>query len=197
MNIEAFRLINNLANKNKVLDWIMIFFSKDVMYMFMIVIVIIFLLGIKKNNLEYRKIVISTLLITIISLVLNYAIGRIYYEDRPFVCNSVNLLYPHLKNASFPSKHSIGTISIALGLSKCNKSVGRLLMILSIIVGLSRVYVGHHYPLDVIGAYIIAFGVNCSYNLKLRTRVENLYEAIEKTVKRLSTRNTYRKTNRV
>lgn len=195
MNIEAFRLINNLANKNKILDWIMIFFSKDVMYMFMIVIVIIFLLGIKKNNLEYRKIVISTLLITIISLMLNYAIGWIYYEDRPFVYNNVNLLYPHLENASFPSKHAIGTMSIALGLRKYNKSAGRILMILSIIVGLSRVYVGHHYPLDVIGAYIIAFGVNYSYNLKLRIRVENLYEIIEKSVKGLSTRNTYRKTN--
>lgn len=46
MNMELFRLINNLANKNIVLDKIMIFFSKDVPYIFMAVIAIVFILGV-------------------------------------------------------------------------------------------------------------------------------------------------------
>lgn len=84
------------------------------------------------------------------------------------------------KNSSLPSDHAIGTMSTALGLRKYNKLLSLILTVFSIIVGFSRVYVGHHYPLDIIGAYIIVFATNYIYNLKLRNKVESLYEAVEK-----------------
>jgi len=182
MNMELFRLINNLANKNTVLDKIMIFFSKDVPYIFIAVAVITFILGITKRDIYSRKVVVSTFLITVINLTLNFIIGNMYYVDRPFVHNKVNLLFPHVQDASFPSDHAAGTMSIALGLTKYNKLFGRVLTVLSVIVGFSRVYVGHHYPMDVVGAYILVFATNYLYNLKLRNRLENLYESAENKV---------------
>lgn len=182
MNMELFRLINNLAYKNTVLDKIMIFFSKDVPYIFMLVIAIVFILGITKKNCDYRKVAFSTFVITVINLILSFIIGGIYYVDRPFVHNKVNLLLPHTMDASFPSDHATGTMSIALGLTKYDKLLGRILTVTSIIVGFSRVYVGHHYPMDVIGAYLIVFGTSYLFNLKLRGKVENLYETVEKKI---------------
>jgi undecaprenyl-diphosphatase len=179
MNMEIFRLINNLANKNAVLDGIMILFSKDVPYIFMAVIAIVFILGITKKNLDYRKVAVNTFVITVINLVLSFIIGGLYYVDRPFVNNKVNLLFTHTKDASFPSDHATGTMSIALGLGKFNKPVSISLTILSVIVGFSRVYVGHHYPMDVVGAYIMVCVTNYIYNLKLRSKVDDLYELIE------------------
>ena len=73
-------------------------------------------------------------------------------------------------------------MSIALGFGKYKRAFGIIMMILSVIVGFSRVYVGHHYPADVIGAYLMVFATNYVYNLMLRGRVENLYEVIEKKV---------------
>ena len=182
MNMEFFRLINNLANKNTLFDKIMIFFSKDVSYIFMAVIALIFILGFIKKNEEYRKVSVSTFIITVINLLLSFIIGSIYYVDRPFVHNKVNLLVPHVKDASFPSDHATGTMSIALGLGKYSRILGTIMTILSIIVGFSRVYVGNHYPSDVIGAYIMVFVTSYIYNLKLRSKVENLYEIIEKKI---------------
>ncbi|MFL0198014.1 undecaprenyl-diphosphatase [Clostridium sp. WILCCON 0269] len=193
MNMELFRLINNLANKNIVLDKIMIFFSKDVPYIFMAVITIVFILGITKKNCNYRKVAFNTFIITVINLILNFIIGGIYYVDRPFVHNKVNLLLPHAVDASFPSDHATGTMSIALGLTKYNKLFGTMLTVISIIVGFSRVYVGHHYPMDIIGAYIIVFGTSYLYNLKLKSKVENLYEVVEKKIAtRLGLKSLYR-----
>ncbi|NFS07180.1 phosphatase PAP2 family protein [Clostridium botulinum] len=180
MNMEFFRLINNLANKNSVLDKIMIFFSKDIPYIFMAIVAIVFILGITKKNCDYRKVAINTFIIAVINLTISFIIGGVYYVDRPFVHNKVNLLYIHAKNSSLPSDHAIGTMSIALGLIKYNKLLSLILTVFSIIVGFSRVYVGHHYPLDIIGAYIIVFATNYIYNLKLRNKVESLYEAVEK-----------------
>lgn len=182
MNMEVFILINNLANKNIVLDKIMIFFSKDVPYIFMAVIAIVFILGITKKNSDYRKVAFNTFVFTVINLILSFIIGNIYYVDRPFVHNKVNLLLSHTTDASFPSDHATGTMSIALGLTKYNKLLSIILTVISIIVGFSRVYVGHHYPMDVIGAYIIVFATNYIYNRKLRNRVGNLYEIVEKKI---------------
>jgi len=92
----------------------------------------------------------------------------------------VNLLVPHDAASSFPSNHATGTMSIALGLGKYNKTLEVIMTILSIIVGFSRVYVGDHYPADVIGAYVIVFATSYIYNLKLRSKVENLYRIVEK-----------------
>ena len=180
MNMELFRLINNLANKNTVLDKIMIFFSKDVPYIFMAVIAIVFILGVVKKNEEYRKASVNAFVITVINLILSFIIGSIYYVDRPFVHNKVNLLMPHSADASFPSDHATGTMSIALGLGKYNRILGVIMTILSIIVGFSRVYVGNHYPLDVIGAYIMALITNYLYNLVLKDKIEEIYIKVEK-----------------
>ncbi|AUM92937.1 phosphatase PAP2 family protein [Clostridium botulinum] len=180
MNMEFFRLINNLANKNSVLDKIMIFFPKDIPYIFMAIVAIVFILGITKKNCDYRKVAINTFIIAVINLTISFIIGGVYYVDRPFVHNKVNLLCIHAKNSSLPSDHAIGTMSTALGLRKYNKLLSLILAVFSIIVGFSRVYVGHHYPLDIIGAYIIVFATNYIYNLKLRNKVESLYEAVEK-----------------
>ena len=182
VSIEFFKLINNLANKNMILDKTMIFFSQYVPYIYMSAIVIVFILGIKQNKCEYRKIAFSTVVITVINLILNLIIRSVFYVDRPFVHNRVNLLLPHDAASSFPSNHATGTMSIALGLGKYNRILGVIMTIVSIIVGFSRVYVGHHYPMDVIGAYIIVFATSYIYNLKLRSKIGNLYEIVEKKI---------------
>ncbi len=178
MNLELFRLINNLANKNKILDYSMIFSTKYVPYMFMLILAFVFILGIVKKNSEYKKAAINVIILTVINLFINFLIGSVFYVNRPFVNNKVNLLLPHAKDASFPSDHATGTMSIALGLGKYNRLLGTILTILSFVVGFSRIYVGHHYPLDVIGAYIIVFITSNLYSYKIRGIVDKLYDKI-------------------
>ncbi|MBL4933487.1 undecaprenyl-diphosphatase [Clostridium paridis] len=192
MNLEFFRLINDLANKNTMIDKMMIFFSKDMPYIFMAVTAIIFILGMLNNKIEYRKVALNTIVLTSINLILSFIIGSIYYVDRPFVHNKVNLLFPHTADASFPSDHATGTMSIALGLKNYNKLLSVILTILSVFVGFSRVYVGHHYPFDIIGAYFIVFVTNYIYNIKLKDIVGSLYERIEcKIVMKVKSKKSY------
>ena len=178
MNLELFRLINNLANKNRILDDIMIFFTNYIPYMFMSILVFVFVLGVIKKNSEYQKSAINVFFLTVINLTLNFLIGSVFYVNRPFVNNKVNLLMPHVQDASFPSDHAAGTMSIALGLGKYSKQLGVILTILSFVVGFSRIYVGHHYPLDVLGAYIIVFITSNLYSYKVTGAVDKLYDKI-------------------
>ncbi|AAK80350.1 undecaprenyl-diphosphatase [Clostridium acetobutylicum] len=155
-NLDLFHLINNLANKNHMLDSIMIFMSKYVIYIFALILVIEFALGILLKNNYMKKIAIGCVLIIAVDLIIVFILGKIHFVNRPFVFNKVHLLYPHKTTSSFPSDHAVITLCMALGIFKVNKPLGKVMILLSIIVGFSRIYVGHHYPLDVIAGFILA-----------------------------------------
>lgn len=179
MNMYFFRLINNLAYKNGLLDQIMIFFSKYVPYLFMAMIIAVFIAGVVNKSSEYRKIAVSTIAVSALNLVIAGILASIFYVNRPFVHNKVNLLFSHVQDASFPSDHATGTMGIALGLGRYSKILSKVLTILSVIVGISRVYVGHHYPLDVIGGFALAYGTSYLYNTKVISVVNKLYNKVE------------------
>jgi undecaprenyl-diphosphatase len=179
MNMLFFRLINNLAYQNIFLDKIMLFTSKYLPYLIAANILMVFIVGFIKDNVDYRKVAVNTAILTAINLILNFIIGNIFYVSRPFVNHKVNLLYPHVKDSSFPSDHATATMSIALGLRKFNKTFGNILMVVSLIVGFSRVYVGHHYPSDIIGAYIIVITVSFIYDRTLRKKIGDWYGKCE------------------
>ena len=177
----VFNLINGLANKVSLLDSLIVFLSKTIPYILIAATILTFLLGILKKNKQYRGVAIDTVIKTTIAYLVSQTIGSIFYLPRPFVNNSeVNLLYPHEANASFPSDHALGSMSIALGLNKLCSNITRVYILLAIGVGLSRIYVGHHYPLDVLGGYLIAFIIGALYDKVLSVHIQKIYFSIEK-----------------
>jgi len=68
------------------------------------------------------------------------------------------LLIPEEKSTSFPSGHTWSAFCVATICFKClPKKAGIPLVILAALISLSRLYVGVHYPTDVIGG--IFFGI--------------------------------------
>lgn len=179
MNMYLFKLINGLAYKNMSLDKIMIIFSKYVPILFMSILAGVYIYGVAKKDIRFRCISVDVFAITAVNLFLSFFIGLVYYVPRPFVTNKVNLLMPHIPDASFPSDHVIGTMSISLGLNTWFKLYGRILIFLSCIVGISRVYVGHHYPFDVVGGIVVSIITNSLYKRLVKDKIALLYVSIE------------------
>lgn len=179
LNAVIFKLINGMAHQNILLDKLMIVMSEYVPDIFMMALALLFIMGLAKKNSKMRGLTVDTFIIIILNLLIGYVIGVIWYVPRPFVNNKVNLLIPHTMDASFPSDHAVGTMSIAVGINKYSKIYGALLAILSILVGISRVFVGHHYPADVLGGYAIVLTTSFLYNSLLKNRVQTIYFKVE------------------
>ncbi len=92
------------------------------------------------------------------NLLLKNLVGRI----RPYeAIDELDRLMPAEIDASFPSGHTACAVAIgvALLLAAKNKLPGILMLVFSVLMGVSRLYVGAHYPTDVIVAFFTAGGM--------------------------------------
>lgn len=187
MNYRIFDLINRLALKNSLLDAIMIFSSKVLPYLMASLICVVFMHGVLRHDAADRKNAVLTVLLVAVNLTVNFLIGRFVYVPRPFVSHQVNLLFPHVPDSSFPSDHATVTMSTAAGLMRASRVLGWVCVFFSLLVGFSRIYVGHHYPLDVLGSYLIVIVINILFHRFFEDRFASLYfRAEDKIFRRCS-----------
>jgi undecaprenyl-diphosphatase len=92
----------------------------------------------------------------LIGLAVNQVIGHAVDRARPYVTHpGVHLLVAPTKDASFPSDHAVVAGAVAAGLLLVDRRVGIVAAILAILMAFARVYVGAHYPGDVIAGLAI------------------------------------------
>ncbi|MBV9121085.1 MAG: phosphatase PAP2 family protein [Chloroflexi bacterium] len=88
--------------------------------------------------------------------------SHLWYRPRPFVAhaNVVHLLLAHSPDASFPSDHAAAGFAIAVVLAGSYPKSGAVALIYAALMSYARVYVGEHYPGDVLAG--AAIGVACA-----------------------------------
>jgi undecaprenyl-diphosphatase len=60
---------------------------------------------------------------------------------------------------SFPSGHAASTFGAALAVSRMWPRTRLVWWMLATLIGYSRIYLGHHYPLDVAGGALLGIGI--------------------------------------
>ena len=102
-------------------------------------------------------------------LIVNVTLKDLIARPRPFVVNEAitPLITDVSPYRSFPSGHSGGSFAAMYALYKwVPKKIGVPALILAALVALSRLYVGVHYPTDIIAGCIIGFMCSvCAYSL--------------------------------
>ncbi len=113
--------------------------------------------------LQKRKVQKEMLLFAVVSLPITYIVAKIaghfYFDPRPFVVQHVAPLIPHAATNGFPSDHALISFAFAALLFIFNKKWGLLAGLVAIVVGISRVYVRVHSPIDIVGSFVIALSV--------------------------------------
>ena len=163
LNLSLFSWINASPAASNTSIHFAIFIANDLLYCMILLFAWFWLRG----NYDTKKQILKAFIFTSIAILISQCISHVYYHPRPFVMEVGRTLIYHAPNGSFPSDHMLIFSSIAFSyLFSAQRKLGIFLLIMAWLVAWSRVYLGVHFPLDMLGAFLLAFALNF-FGLKL------------------------------
>ena len=163
LNLSLFSWINASPEASNTSIHFAIFIANDLLYC----IILLFAWFWLRGNYDTKKQILKAFIFTSIAILISQCISHVYYHPRPFVMEVGRTLIYHAPNGSFPSDHMLIFSSIAFSyLFSAQRKLGIFLLVMAWLVAWSRVYLGVHFPLDMLGAFLLAFALNF-FGLKL------------------------------
>ena len=81
-------------------------------------------------------------------------LNNFYFRDRPFLNHEAELLFYRPTDSSFPANSAAAAFAIAGSVGIFQRRLAIVIASLAALYAFSRVYVGVHYPLDVVGGAV-------------------------------------------
>ena len=177
VDYTLFKAINGLSG-NSFADSVVKFFATDMVVVLVALVALTFLIPWTRNRLERRNGAVLATASAGLALLLSQPIGHLVDRTRPFLAHPshAHLLVSQSHDPSFPSDHATGAFALAFGIWLYDRTLGVVFLVLAAIVAFARVYVGTHYPGDVVGGALLGIAVAGALYLAAPTR--RLIEAV-------------------
>ena len=119
---------------------------------------------------------------TLLAVAVNQPIVAAINEARPYtVLPHALILAAHSTDPSFPSDHATMAGAVAAGLVLVDRRLGIVAWVLALLMAFSRVYIGAHWPLDVVAGLILGSVVTLVGYLIFRRPITWLVDLVEGT----------------
>lgn len=153
-NITLFRAVNDIGKEYPDINPLFIFFAEYTVYCLMLVLLFYWL----TRKTENKLMVVSAVISFFIAEVAGKLIGLVYSHHQPFaVWSNVNKLIEKEVGNSFPSDHTIVFFSVCISIALFRRRFWYLWAALALLLSISRIYVGVHYPVDILVGAILGF----------------------------------------
>ena len=196
-DLTVFKLINEKWSVNALDPFFAAVAIYGREYFWVPVVLLMWILGGAFNNEKAKKGALMLIIVFIAIIIIGLSLKAVYYRPRPFLnplLSSIDhILVPKDLDSSFPSGHALivagGAVAAFLFL---RKRYSIPLVIEAALVSYSRVYVGVHYPTDVIAGVVLGAAIafiicsillNSKYFNKLYEMVDNIYRKILRSVR--------------
>jgi undecaprenyl-diphosphatase len=126
-----------------------------------------------------------------LALVLTHLLASVVDRPRPFVAHpsTIHAFLAHAADPGFPSEHSAAAFAIATAVALRVRSWGAILFALAGILAAGRVFLGLHYPSDVLAGAALGAGVALlcwipPIRLRLDAAADTVGDRLDAAVKR-------------
>jgi len=164
-NIELFHWINASSHPATLAQNFAYFCAEILIYVLAAGIVIAWIYHPQRR---FRAILLCATVSAGLGLAVNQLIGVFWYHPRPFELGIGHTLVRHVPETSFPSDH--GVVFFAIGLALLwitgTRRWGVGVIAAGMVVAWSRIYIGVHFPADMLGSFIVSL---------LATRIAHLF----------------------
>lgn len=93
---------------------------------------------------------------TVLAVAVNQPLGHLFGVARPYVAHPDALLLVHrTSDFSFPSDHAVMAGAVAVGLIIVSRRWAAVGLAAALLMAAARVYVGAHYPADVLAGLLV------------------------------------------
>ena len=172
---SLFLFVNNSC-QNPLFDWLMPRITR--FENFIIVLLVLALLLLWKGRARGRVFVIAAILL--LSIVdrgnsdivkplfmrprpYDTMIGIRWYKSQRFQITSRAVVEKYKNTRSFPSTHAVNIWAMAVLAGLFYRRLIPILFSFAALVAFSRVYIGHHYPLDILGGACLGAGAGITF----------------------------------
>jgi undecaprenyl-diphosphatase len=157
LNYTLFGLINATPDSPTWLISAARFIANDVISIVPLIAISLWLWGPRHQVAAQRQLVIKVTMAMAISMSLSFVLGHLFPHNRPFVDHIGYNFLQHSPDYSFPSDHGTAMFTFAVAFIAWHRAwSGIVLMATALAIAWSRVYVGVHWPLDMLGGLMVA-----------------------------------------
>ncbi|MFZ6813393.1 undecaprenyl-diphosphatase [Undibacterium sp. Rencai35W] len=154
LNQNLFLWLNYSAHPSQIIVNLAIFFAEYSIFLIPIFLITTWLRGDEST----RKLLLEAVCAGLVGLLINQIISALWQHPRPFMMGLGRTLIPHVADSSFPSDHLtlLWCVSFSLLRYQPFRSIGAVFSLLGLPMAWARIYLGVHFPFDIVGAILIA-----------------------------------------
>src|SRR3954469_22302848 len=179
MDSSLYRWINRLADRT---SWAHGLFKANAGYgivLFAVLLLVAYLNGRQHDDLTAVAASAWAGAAAIVALGIGQLIGSAVDRARPYeTMTNVHLLVSKTTDFSFPSDHATVAGAVAVGLLFANRRWGIVASVFAVLMAFTRVYVGAHYPADVLAALVLGGAVAAAGALTLVPLLSRLVDRL-------------------